>query len=88
MPGNAKVTVTWNAVTGATSYNVYRSLTHSEIDTAPVGVGEAAIQADTAPMRIGGTPIGIGMTPMRAGGTPMGIGEASIEIGMARSRTT
>jgi hypothetical protein len=26
-PGNAKVTVTWSTVAGATSYNVYRSLT-------------------------------------------------------------
>jgi hypothetical protein len=26
-PGNVKVTVTWSAVTGATGYNVYRSLT-------------------------------------------------------------
>lgn len=26
-PGNAKITVAWNAVIGATSYNVYRSLT-------------------------------------------------------------
>jgi len=41
-PGNAKVTVTWNAITGATSYNVYRSLTQGGPYGSPLASGLTA----------------------------------------------
>src|SRR6185295_14702088 len=48
-PGNAKVTGTWNAVTGATSYNVYRSLTQGGPYGSPLATGQtAATDTDNA----------------------------------------
>jgi len=56
-PGNAKVTVTWNAVTGATSYNVYRSLTQGDPYGSPPGLTAAtftddAVSNDVARQRV------------------------------------
>jgi hypothetical protein len=48
-PANARVTVTWNAVIGATGYNVYRSLTPGGPYDSPIATGlTAAAHTDTA----------------------------------------
>ena len=52
-PGNAKVTLTWNASTGATSYHVKRSTTSG---------AETQIAAPTAPATVPATPTGLAAT--------------------------
>jgi fibronectin type 3 domain-containing protein len=50
--GNAEVAITWGAVTGATSYNIYRSTTHGSQGTK---VGASSVTSYTDTTAVNGT---------------------------------